>query len=298
MLKIALPLPADATDPVLPDRAVAAMLARHAVRSLHAELVLHPKPGLVSLHDNGSHHDMDASTFVRSLFSLRRYYGDIALAGMQQAGFARLRELGIDAERRMLAATSQVNTHRGAIFALGLLAAAAGHLWQQRQPASDGAWRQVLTERWARALLVMPAAAVPTHGMQAAARFRAGGARQQAAQGFPAVFELALPALRDAQARGAAVQHARLHAFFCILAELEDTNLLHRGGADGLVWMRAQARGFLDAGSIWAADWQAHAQALHHATCARRLSPGGSADLLAAACLVHAWQTDREAGLR
>ena len=105
--------------PARADTAAAGVLvARHAVRSLYQELVLYPKPGLVSLVDTGSHTDMDASTFVRSLFSLRRYFLEIALAGSQGADFAVLRGLGIEAERRMLLATGGINTHRGAIFSL------------------------------------------------------------------------------------------------------------------------------------------------------------------------------------
>jgi triphosphoribosyl-dephospho-CoA synthase len=114
-------------------------IARLAVRSLYHELALYPKPGLVSLRDNGAHRDMDAATFVRSLFSLRGYFATIAAAGMRDAGLAELQQLGIAAESRMLQATRGINTHRGAIFTLGLLAAAgvaicARSRLQARQP--------------------------------------------------------------------------------------------------------------------------------------------------------------------
>src|SRR5450830_1562357 len=112
-------------------RGVAAVVARIAVRSLYTELALYPKPGLVSLRDNGAHTDMNAATFLRSLFSLRHYFADIALAGMRAAPMTELRRLGIHAETRMLRATGDVNTHRGAIFALGMLGAAAGRAWSQ-----------------------------------------------------------------------------------------------------------------------------------------------------------------------
>ncbi|EPX55588.1 Triphosphoribosyl-dephospho-CoA synthetase [Cystobacter fuscus DSM 2262] len=84
----------------------------------YAELALHPKPGLVSPLDSGSHDDMDMGTFMRSLFSLRGYFRDIAAAGAGGADFPVLRALGLDAERRMLAATGGINTHRGALFSL------------------------------------------------------------------------------------------------------------------------------------------------------------------------------------
>lgn len=273
-------------------RAAAHTMARLAVGSLHAELVLYPKPGLVSLRDNGSHADMDAATFVRSLFSLRRYYAEIALAGMRGAPFERLRQLGIEAEARMLRATGGVNTHRGAIFALGLLAAAAASLWAQDRPAADDALRAELVSRWGRGLRLADAPARASHGMLAAARYRAGGARAQALAGFPAVFEIALPALREALRRGSPLQAARLHACFHLIANLEDTNLLYRGGREGLAWMQAAAAGFLQSGSVFAPGWQARAERIHHDCCRRRLSPGGSADMLAAACFMHAVQCD------
>jgi hypothetical protein len=97
-----------------------------AIRALLTELQLHPKPGLVSTVDNGAHDDMKLTTFVRSLLALRFCFTAIAEAGAREAPFDELRRLGIEAERRMLAATGGINTHRGAIFCLGFLAAAAG----------------------------------------------------------------------------------------------------------------------------------------------------------------------------
>jgi triphosphoribosyl-dephospho-CoA synthase len=88
--------------------------------------MLTPKPGLVCPGDNGSHPDMSAALLWRSLFSLRHYFRAIALAGYQRTPFSELQQLGIAAELRMLRATGGVNAHRGAIFNLGLLAAAAG----------------------------------------------------------------------------------------------------------------------------------------------------------------------------
>ena len=103
-----------------------AAIGRAATLALYDELSLAPKPGLVTLVDSGSHDDMDAYTFMRSLFALRHYFGQIAEAGFDGADFAVLERLGIEAEARMLAATGGVNTHRGAIFMLGLLCASAG----------------------------------------------------------------------------------------------------------------------------------------------------------------------------
>jgi triphosphoribosyl-dephospho-CoA synthase len=264
--------------------AVAASVARHAVRSLYQELALYPKPGLVSLVDTGSHEDMDASTFVRSLFSLRRYFQDIALAGARGGGFDVLRGLGIDAERRMLAATGGINTHRGAIFSLGLLCAAAGRTGKRHwQP---DAVRATLKACWGEALAGHRGPAA-SHGAAASARYAAAGAREQAAAGFPAIFELALPVLRQTLAAGRGLRCARVDALFALMAELSDTNVYHRGGVEGARTVRDTALHFLAHGGTAAADWEAQAVAAHRRFVAQRLSPGGAADLLAAACFVH-----------
>src|SRR5262249_22148052 len=133
-----------------PETAVAQAIGRYALRSLHVELVLYPKPGLVSLRDNGAHHDMNAATFMRSIFALRRYFGEIAMAGMRAAPMSELRRLGLIAESRMLRATRGVNTHRGAIFALGMLAAAAGRAWREECSLSDTTLREMIATHWRR----------------------------------------------------------------------------------------------------------------------------------------------------
>jgi triphosphoribosyl-dephospho-CoA synthase len=274
------------------DQDIARTLAHLSVRSLHAELALYPKPGLVSLRDNGAHTDMNAATFLRSLFSLRHYFADIALAGMRAAPMTELRRLGIHAETRMLRATGDVNTHRGAIFALGMLGAAAGRAWSQGGEKSDDALRAALTMHWRRGLLAVPAPAAGTasHGRQMAARHGVAGARGEAIDGFPSVFDIALPALREALARGAGVECARVHAFFSLLAGVVDTNVLYRGGVEALQWLQREATEFIAGGSVFADGWFARAEGLHRRCSRDGISPGGCADLLAAACFVHAWQ--------
>jgi triphosphoribosyl-dephospho-CoA synthase len=273
--------------------------ARHiallAVRSLHRELALYPKPGLVSFNDNGAHRDMDAATFMRSLFSLRGYFAAIAAAGMVDAGFAELQRLGLAAEARMLRATCGINTHRGAIFTHGILAAAAGCAIAHDIAPSDENLRAIVLANWSRELraVAVAAAATPSHGQLMAARHGVAGARGEALQGFPSVFKVALPGLRSALARGADTEHALLHAFFVLLAVTTDTNVLFRGGAEGLQFIQMQAGEFLERGSVFQPGWQAHAESLHRRCSEMKLSPGGCADLLSAAWFVHQIQTDQ-----
>lgn len=267
-------------------------LARHAVRSLYQELVLYPKPGLVSLVDNGSHEDMDATTFMRSLFSLRRYFLDIAEAGMAGAPFSRLKQLGIAAEQRMLRATGGINSHRGAIFCLGMLCAAIAYCHGRHGrciPLSAAAIRRTLLMRWGDNLASHAHAGnADSHGLRVKTAYAVGGARQEGTLGFPSVFDKALPQLQATLAAGRDWQCAKIDALFALMAHVGDTNVYHRGGAEGAAIVRERSRDFLAAGGTAHIGWMAKAVDIHREFVAHRLSPGGCADLLAAACLVHA----------
>jgi triphosphoribosyl-dephospho-CoA synthase len=259
-------------------------LAAHCLR---LEVETYPKPGLVSHIDNGAHRDMDAALLIRSAETLAPFFVDLAAAGAAGAAMDRLRAIGIAAEQAMLIATGGVNTHRGAIFGLGLLAAAAGFRQAYGVRRSLGV---IIAERWGPAILSGPAS-LHSHGANAARRYGAGGARAEAAQGLPSVYEIALPALRTGRAAACSEEAARVHACMALIASVEDTNLLHRGGAEGLAFAQAQAATFLREGGVAHPDWQVRAASIHQAFTARNLSPGGCADLLAMALFVDRWET-------
>jgi len=266
--------------------ATAGAIGAAAAASLIDELETWPKPGLVSHVDTGSHTDMDAGTFRRSAAAIEPFYADLAAAGAAGAGMEELRRIGIDAERAMLAVTNGVNTHRGAIFGLGLLSAAAGAVLSAEQPLSSSACAgsvlgTIVSQRWGRAILTGP---VPlhSHGTNALRRYGAGGARAEAAAGFPLAMQVGLPALRCGRrlAPGDALA-PRVQAFFALLSAVDDTNLLHRGGAAGLEYARKAARSFLAGGGVNQPGWIEAAVAVHQDFVSRRLSPGGCGDLLA-----------------
>lgn len=259
-------------------------IGRAAVVALYDELALAPKPGLVSFIDSGSHDDMNARTFLRSLFSLRLYFPRIAGLGAEGSTFELLEREGIAAEARMLAATGGINTHRGAIFSLGLLCASAGSLAARRARLDAVALRRELITRWGPALSERVRRSSHLHGAIVARRFGLRSAGAEAMLGFPVLFETTLPALLLAQQSGAAPREARLQALFETMAVLEDTNLAHRGGLEGLRHAQGAARAFLAAGGALRPDALAHARAVHTDFVARRLSPGGTADMMAAAC--------------
>ncbi len=262
-------------------------IGRSAIRALYREIALYPKPGLVSPVDSGAHSDMDIRTFFRSLYALRGYFPAIAAAGAAGAGFPALQQLGIAAEKAMLAATGGINTHRGAIFSLGLLAAAAGRLGATASPVVPPAIASVIRTEWGEVILNAGQTAPPSHGTAVTQRFRIRGAREEAAEGFPLLVDVFLPALRACLDATGDEEASLVQTLFVIMTRLDDTNLLHRGGAEGFGFARDTAQAFLSRGGVHAADWHHHVVAAHRAFTTRRLSPGGSADMLAATWFLH-----------
>jgi triphosphoribosyl-dephospho-CoA synthase len=256
-------------------------IAAAAVAALRLELDTYPKPGLVSLVDSGSHADMDAATFRASAAALEPWFAALAQAGAAGQAMPQLRRIGLAAEAAMRAATGGVNTHRGAIFGLGLLTAAAGALGTGGGPIPAGALGAHVRARHAWGILQ---GLVPLDAPGARARLRhgVGGAPAEAAAGFPTLYRVGLPALRRARRlRPDDPQAQRVGCCLALIAHLEDTNLLHRGGAEGYRFARAAASDFCAVGGVAQDDWFARAEAIHRAFVARRLSPGGAADLLA-----------------
>lgn len=259
-----------------------AAIGTAAALALRDELVLSPKPGLVTLTSRGSHDDMDARTFLRSIAALRPYFGTMAWLGCSGAAFDALQARGLRAEADMMAATGGVNTHRGAIFQLGLLCAAAGAVLAHGATLTPSALRAALLRHWGAALTERAQRPSTLPGGRAARAYGLRSASQEAALGFPALFETAVPALQSALARGLAPAHAQLDTLFHLIAVLDDSNLAHRGGLEGLHFAQAVARAFLAEGGAASASARDRLPALCAAFEARRLSPGGAADTLAA----------------
>lgn len=270
-------------------QAVAAL----AERSLLLEISTWPKPGLVSDIDNGSHTDMDAPMFRCSAAAIRPFFGELVEMGAQNSDISALRKIGLRAERAMLKATQGVNTHRGAIFGLGLLCAAAGLRAAESANATMPLGKLVRL-RWGRDIAGGPRLPC-SHGETVGRRYGVGGARQEAARGFPSVYEIGLPALTGAtQITAKDDEASRVQACFAIIAVLEDTNLLHRGGPNGLRFAQLAAQSFLERGGVQQPNWLECAQSIHREFVERRLSPGGAADILAMSLFIRELESTGE----
>jgi triphosphoribosyl-dephospho-CoA synthase len=267
-------------DGTAPPRAQAARLARLAVRALVEEAELTPKPALADGRGPGAHADLCLALMRHSARSLYPHFERIALASVQRLPGLDLREelgaFGRLAERSMLSATAGVNTHRGAIWALGLLVSAA---------AMMGSPSAAAVANRARRLACLPDRNAPpleSNGLRMVHRYHVSGARGEAQAGFPHVIAIGLPVLNRLRRRGTAETNARLDALLAIMRSLGDTCLLHRGGLAALRTARDGAAAVLAAGGTATAPGRQRLRQLDRDLLALNASPGGSADLFAA----------------
>ena len=247
------------TNEILADFA-AGYLAGLAAKALEQEVRLTPKPGLVDERNNGAHNDMDLPLFLRSIDALTPWFRRITALSLSGADAAALQAAGLGAEAAMFRATGGVNTHKGALFSFSVLLAALG-----RCLAEGG-------DVFAHAAALTAELTPPqnTNGSAVALRHQVGGARAEALAGFPT-------------ARKAAEllqTHDPLTALLWLMAHTEDTNLYHRGGAEGAALVKEQAAAIL---AVPPEQRAALALAMDDTLIDRWLSPGGSADLLALA---------------
>src|SRR5580658_3044092 len=218
-------------------------LARQA---LIAEAELTPKPGLVDRRGSGAHADLSLDLMRRSARVLEPFFADMASAAEGRVPDRDLREelaaIGRDAECAMYKATEGANSHKGAIWILGLLVAAAAQ-------SDDLNAREIASAASAIARLPDPACLnIVTHGDIVRNRYGVAGARGEACQGFPHVVRFGLPTLGKKRKAGFREEVCRLDALLAIMSRLDDTCLLYRGGIEALNVTTARARKVLAAG--------------------------------------------------
>ncbi len=298
----------------------AASIGALARCALLAEAEAAPKPGLVDPVTSGAHPDMDISTFRASAAALEPFFIAFARRGLVARGappdalLAGIRPLGLEAEAAMLQATGGINTHKGAIFLFGVLCFACGRLASEGAPlTADAACGEAA--RLARpALAELPALASAmhessvtlesgvmlesgatlessvTHGLRAYRLTGARGARGEAAEGFPHVRALSLPAYRALLSSGVSENDALCHTLMTLIAAVDDTNALARGGTAGAAYARAAAADFLArfGGYPGSAAWRAALTVMDADFAARKLTHGGCADLLAVTWFLNA----------
>jgi triphosphoribosyl-dephospho-CoA synthase len=261
-------------------------LAGLAWQALVAEAELTPKPGLVDRRGSGSHTDLSLDRMRRSARTIAPYFAEIALAAavapMDQGLRAKVAAIGREAEAAMLRTTTGSNAHKGAIWVLGLLVCAASQATdaQSENIARNAGYLARLPDR-ARPQIV-------SHGELVRSRYGATGARGEAYANFPHVIAIGLPALQAARRAGRTEQDSRLSALLQIMSHLDDTCVLYRGGTEAQELVHRGSTQVLGFGGPGTPEGNAALLDLDGEFVRRRISPGGSADLLAATLFLDA----------
>lgn len=252
------------------------ILAKFAVDALKQELDTTPKPGLVDKDNNGAHEDMDYILMERSINALRPYFVKLAQLGMRadKLTTAEVQRIGIEAENAMLEATNGVNTHRGALFALGITVAAAMWIYcHEGQNVSKESLQRLISE-----IASGYKPSTKTHGAEVIAKEHVKGARENAVDGYLDLFNIWGPFYRKLRED----PHRAHRTLLKIMSMLQDTNVYHRTDAETAELVRQSSGMLLQRFSVSALR-DADAEFIRH-----NISPGGSADMLSLTILINA----------
>ncbi|WP_261858553.1 triphosphoribosyl-dephospho-CoA synthase CitG [Photobacterium sanguinicancri] len=280
----------------------ARLIGHLAYHAMMLEVSLHPKPGLVTSLSSGAHCDMDIATFEASAQALLPHMIRFAEQGycfseqqMQKKTFgsnkvdltvllASIRPLGLAAEQSMFSATKGVNTHKGAIFILGIVCAAMGYLMKRRGMITPSLIQQTTKSMCAGITRELSQGNATTNGEKVFKKHGIYGVRGEAEQGFPTLIA-GLDVYHSAIASGRSNDHAMQLALLRCMATNMDSCLVKRGGLTGLDFARNNASKLLSQ-PFNPVQLRHQLTALDTEFINRNLSPGGSADFLSAIWLI------------
>lgn len=282
---------------LVPPTTLPYIIAHLATQALQAELDTTPKPGLVDKDNNGAHRDMDYALMQRSIDTLHPYFLQLALLGCADAlpTHTSIRDIGIEAEKAMLSATNGVNTHKGALFSMGLAVVAAAH--EERKIAANE--EQILKERNGgedvlvslQTTIKALAASFPdtngTHGSKAKLLSKGTtaikGALDNAREGYEMLFAEWLPFYIERRKECDA--HTLHKTLLRIMCDLDDTNVIYRTDLATAEEVKQEARALLDNFS------EAALKDMDRHYTTRNISPGGAADMLSLTIFIGSIQT-------
>ena len=248
------------------------LLAQLAENALREELDTTPKPGLVDKNDSGAHRDMDYETMSRGISALRPFFTELAVSAKEKLDAESVRKTGVEAEKAMLEATGGVNTHKGALFCIGLTVSAAASLLKNGEALNEENLRRNIS----RIAEGIPQA-TDTHGAIVKRSYRVGGALDCALHGYSALFEDWLPFYRSL--RGDAFRNHR--TLLRIMSTLDDTNVLHRTCPQTLQRVKEISKQLCNSFDV------SDLRKLNQDFIRENISPGGSADMLSLTILIN-----------
>ncbi|MDD2234863.1 MAG: triphosphoribosyl-dephospho-CoA synthase CitG [Desulfitobacteriaceae bacterium] len=272
-------------------------ISRLAIRALLYEVSVTPKPGLVDRANKGAHKDMDFYSFIDSSLSLLPYFRSCVKLGLKHAKsadedlFSLLRPQGILAEKQMFAVTGGVNTHKGAIFSLGLICAAIGRIEACGGQADEESVCCEVEKLAKYSLKDFELTDNKEHTINMAyVKHKFTGARGEAASGFHHVRKLALPELRYQLKLGKTLNDAGVFVLLRLISIIEDTNVVKRCDKQALEDIQHKAKKMLEQNITHMDEVERMDQLLIE----KNISPGGCADLLAITYFFHFLLTESE----
>lgn len=261
-------------------------VGQYLTQAILLEVSTHPKPGLVTRLSNGAHKDMSIFTFMMSSAVLSKAFNDLQDIGQAHRGtlaelFCKLRSYGVGAEAELLRVTKGVNTQRGILFAGGIVSAVSGYAMNMglSRDALLPLIKEMAAGLVARELKNLDHAAM-TAGEKLYYKYGITGIRGEVEHGFPSVVNYGLPALEDAFDKGATINDALVHALISLMTVVEDSNVIWRTDYDTLLEVQRIAKNILSLGSVFAEKGRMAIAETERYFLQRRISPGGSADLL------------------
>lgn len=261
-------------------------VGQYLTQAILLEVSTHPKPGLVTRLSNGAHKDMSIFTFMMSSAVLSKAFNDLQDIGQAHRGtlselFCKLRSYGVGAEAELLRVTKGVNTQRGILFAGGIVSAVSGYAMNMglSRDALLPMIKEMAAGLVARELKNLDHAAM-TAGEKLYYKYGITGIRGEVENGFPSVVNYGLPALEDAFDKGATINDALVHALISLMTVVEDSNVIWRTDYDTLLEVQRIAKNILSLGSVFTEKGRMAIAETERYFLQRRISPGGSADLL------------------
>lgn len=261
-------------------------VGQYLTQAILLEVSTHPKPGLVTRLSNGAHKDMSIFTFMMSSAVLSKAFNDLQDIGQAHRGtlaelFCKLRSYGLGAEAELLRVTKGVNTQRGILFAGGIVSAVSGYAMNMglSRDALLPMIKEMAAGLVARELKNLDHAAM-TAGEKLYYKYGITGIRGEVENGFPSVVNYGLPALEDAFDKGATINDALVHALISLMTVVEDSNVIWRTDYDTLLEVQRIAKNILSLGSVFTEKGRMAIAETERYFLQRRISPGGSADLL------------------
>lgn len=261
-------------------------VGQYLTQAILLEVSTHPKPGLVTRLSNGAHKDMSIFTFMMSSAVLSKAFNNLQDIGQAHRGtlvelFCKLRSYGVGAEAELLRVTKGVNTQRGILFAGGIVSAVSGYAMNMglSRDALLPLIKEMAAGLVARELKNLDHAAM-TAGEKLYYKYGITGIRGEVENGFPSVVNYGLPALEDAFDKGATINDALVHALISLMTVVEDSNVIWRTDYDTLLEVQRIAKNILSLGSVFTEKGRMAIAETERYFLQRRISPGGSADLL------------------